>query len=225
MEDLPMDDGTNPAKPDQPFEYFASFTSSDAAADHQPEESEQSMDGSGPSTPTHDTDLFDESDDIRVVKPYDIEEPDDELQTSVPRVDLLCLPDRFERWQRDLTDRLNDMDYQPGGSNSNTFPSPSVRRRGQKRKPTNNTLGTQQDYPHFAQRHASAENPPEAHEPYPKRRRFSELPKWHAQDIDSFGAFREGNANESSGSETASIDLTGNDTMNDSHMADEMDID
>ncbi|KGO74580.1 hypothetical protein PITC_002250 [Penicillium italicum] len=223
MQDLPMDDGTSCAKPNQHFEYLSRFTSSDAAADHQPEESEQSMDDSGPSTPIHDTNLFEESEDLQVIKPYDIEEPDDELETSIPRVDLLCLPDRFERWQRDLTDHLNDMDSQPSGSSSNTFHL--VRRRGQKRKPVYNTLATHQGYSHFAQRHASADNQPEAHEPRSKRRRLSELQKWIAQDIDSFVAFREGNVNESSGSETASIDLTGNDIMNDSPMADEMDID
>ncbi|CAI7628966.1 unnamed protein product [Penicillium viridicatum] len=211
MEDFRMNDGTTPANPTRPFEYFARFTSP-AAADHQPEESERSMDDSGPSTPTHDIDPLEDSDDIRVIKPYDIEEPDDELETSVPRVDLLCLPDRLERWQRDLTDYLNDLDYQPGGFNSNTIPL--VRKRGQKRKSARNTLATQHGDPHFAQRHTSPET----------QRRFSELPKWHSQDIDSFGAFRECNVNESSGSETASIDL-GNDTMEDSPMADEMDID
>ncbi|CAG8909968.1 unnamed protein product [Penicillium egyptiacum] len=223
MEDLPMDD-TGPAKPDQPFEYFTGFPSFDAAADPQPEESELSMDGSGPSTPTHETDPFEESDETRVIKPYDIEEPDDELETSVPRVDLLRLPDRFERWQRELTDYLNGLEYERVGFDSNAIPL--VRKRGQKRKPANNALATQQCYPHFAQGHASAETLPEVHENSPKRRRFSELPKWHAQDIDSFGTFRETNANESSGSETASIDLGGgNDAMNNSPMGDGMDID
>ncbi|KAJ5801028.1 uncharacterized protein N7518_003096 [Penicillium psychrosexuale] len=221
MEDLPMND-TSPDKLKEPIEYFADLTS-DAAADHQPKEREQSMDDSGPSTPAHDMDPLEDSDEIRVIKPYDIEEPDDELETSLPRVDRLCLPDRFERWQRDLTDYLNDMGYEPDGSNSNTIPS--ARKRGQKRKPAHNTLATQQCYPFFAQGHASAETQPEVHEHRPKRQRFSEIPKWHAQDIDSFGAFREANENESSGSETASIDLNGNDPMNNWPIADEMDID
>ena len=221
MEDLPMDDGTTSANQNRPFENFAEFTSP-AAADHQPEESEHSMDGSGHSTPTHDIHPFEDSDDIRVIKPYDIEEPDDELEISVPRVDLLCLPDRLERWQRDLTDYLNDLDYQPGGFNSNTIPL--VRKRGQKRKPARNTLATQHGDPPFSQRHTSPETQYEPHDHRPKKRRFSEFQKWHSQDIDSFGTFREDNANESSGSETASIDL-GNDIMDDSPMADEMDID
>lgn len=222
MKDLPMDD-TGHASPNQPFDYFTGLTSFDAAGDQKPEKSEHSMDGSGPSTPTHDMDSFENSDDVRVIKPYDIEEPDDELETSVPRGDLLCLPDRFELWQRDLTDYLNDLDYQRVGFNSSTIPS--VRTKGQKRKPAHNTLTAQQSYPQFPQGHASAEAHPEVHGYRPKRRRFSELPKWYAQDIHSFGAFREPNANESSGSETASIDLGGNDAMNNSPMADEMDID
>jgi hypothetical protein len=215
-----MDDRTSPANQNRPFKYFAEFPS--ATADQQPEESEQSMNGSGPSTPTHNMNTFEDSDDIRVIKPYDIEEPDDELETSLPRVDLLCLPDPLEQWQRDLTDYLNDLDSQPGEFNSNTIPL--VRKRGQKRKPARNTLATQHGDPNFAPRHTSPETQPDVHNHRPKRRRFSELPKWDSQDIDSFGAYRESNANESSGSETASIDL-GNDTMDDSPMADEMDID
>ncbi|CAP85725.1 Pc20g03960 [Penicillium rubens Wisconsin 54-1255] len=222
MGNVPMDD-TGPAKPDQPFEYFTGFTSSDAAADHQPEDTEQSMNGSGPSTPTQDTDPFEESDNIRTIKPYDIEEPDDDLETSVPRVDILCLPDPFEQWQRELTDSLNGLDYEHVGFDSNAMPL--VRKRGKKRKPTHNALATQQCYPHLAQEHALAGTQPEEHGHSPKRRKFSEL-QWHAQDIDSFGTFREANANESSGSETASIDLGGGiDGTNNSPMTDEMDID
>ncbi|CAI7577330.1 unnamed protein product [Penicillium glandicola] len=201
MEDLPMND-TGHFKSNQTFEYFTKFTSFDATADHQPEESEHSMDGSGPSTPTRDTAPFEYSDDIRVIKPYDIEEPDDELESSVPREDLLCLPDRFEGWQRDLTDYLDELGHQPVGSNSNAIPS--MQMRGQKRKPTRNTFATQQCSPHFRRRRASAETQPKVH---------------------SFGGFREVNANESSSSEAASIDMNGDDTMHDSAMGDEMDID
>ncbi|KAJ5472879.1 hypothetical protein N7530_006880 [Penicillium desertorum] len=215
MGDVLMDD-TGPAKPDQPFEYFTGFTSSDAAADPQLEDTEQSMNGSGPSTPTQDTNPFEESDKIRIIKPYDIEEPDDDLETSVPRVDLLCLPDPFEQWQRELTDYLNGLDYEHVGFDSNAMPL--ARKRGKKRKPAHNALATQQG-------HASAGTQPEVNGHSPKRRKFSEL-QWHAQDIDSFGTFREANANESSGSETASTDLCGgNDGTNNSPMADEMDID
>ncbi|CAG7961042.1 unnamed protein product [Penicillium nalgiovense] len=222
MGDVPMDD-TGSAKPDQPFEYFTGFTF-DAAADPQPEETELSMDGSGPPTPTQDTDPFEESDEVQIIKPYDIEEPDDDLETSVPRVDLLCLPDPFEGWQRELTDYLNGLDYEHVGSDSNAMPL--VRKRGKKRKPANNALATQQCQPYLTQGHASAETQPEVNGHSPKRRKFSELSKWHAQDIDTFGTFREANANESSGSETASIDLCGgNDGTNNSPMADEMDID
>jgi hypothetical protein len=100
-----------------------------------------------------------------------------------------------------------------------------VRKRGKKRKPTHNALATQQCYSHLAQEHALAGTQPEEHGHSPKRRKFSEL-QWHAQDIDSFGTFREANANESSGSETASIDLGGGiDGTNNSPMTDEMDID
>jgi hypothetical protein len=222
MGDVLMDD-TGPAKPDQPFEYFTGFTSSDAAADPQPEDTEQSMNGSGPSTPTQDTNPFEESDKIRIIKPYDIEEPDDDLETSVPRVDLLCLPDPFEQWQRELTDYLNGLDYEHVGFDSNAMPL--APKRGKKRKPAHNALATQQYDPHLAQGHASAGTQPEVNGHSPKRRKFSEL-QWHAQDIDSFGTFREANANESSGSETASTDLCGgNDGTNNSPMADEMDID
>jgi hypothetical protein len=223
MEDLPMDD-TGPARTDQPFEFFAGFTSFSAAADPQPEESDQSTDDSGPSTPTHDTALLEDSDDeIRVIKPYDIEEPDHELEAPVPRVDQLCLPDRFERWQRDLTDYLDDLDDQPVEFNGNTMRS--MRKRGRKRKPPNNTPATQPSNPPFKQRYASAETQPQVNDHIPKRRRVSEPPQWNPSNMDSFGAFRETNANESSSSETQSVDLNHRETMNNSPMADEMDID
>ncbi|KAJ5970744.1 uncharacterized protein N7479_000662 [Penicillium vulpinum] len=224
MEDLPMDD-TGPAERNQPFEYFTEFTSFDAAADPQPEENEQSMDDSGPSTPTHDTAKFDDSDDdnVQVIKPYAIEEPHDELEPSVPRIDLLRLPDRFERWQRDLTDYLNDLDDYPVVSNGNT--TRSMRKRGRKRKPAQNTPATEQSNPFLKQRYASAEIQSQVYDHHPKRRRVSEPPQWHPTNTDSFGTFREPNANESSSSETQSIDMSGNDTIDNSPMPDAMDID
>ncbi|KAJ5154483.1 uncharacterized protein N7500_009922 [Penicillium coprophilum] len=225
MEDLLMDDSpTKPQQPHQPFQYSTGFTSFDGAADPQPEESEQSTDDSGPLTPTQDTDPFDDSDDdVQVIKPYDIEEPDDELESSLQRVDRLCLPDRFERWQRDLTDYLDDLDDQPVGFNSNT--TRSMRKRGQKRKPTHNTTALQQGNPPLKQRYASAETQPQVHDHQPKRRRVSEPPQLYPSSTDSFGGFREANTNDSSSSETQSMDLSGNETMNDSPMADEMDLD
>ncbi|KAJ5372512.1 hypothetical protein N7517_004518 [Penicillium concentricum] len=229
MEDLPMDDSpAQPHQPHQPFDFSTGFTGFHAA-DPQPEETEHSTDDSGPSTPTQNTHPFDNSDDdIRVIKPYDIEEPDDELESSVQRVNRLCLPDRFERWQRDLTDYLDDMDDQPVGFNRNKIRS--MRKRGQKRKPTHNTPATQQCNPPFKQRYASAEIQPQVDEHLPKRRRVSEPPQLYPSSMDSFGDFREPNANESSSSETQSMDLSGNETMgnetmNNSPMEDEMDLD
>ncbi|KAJ5816476.1 hypothetical protein N7447_008709 [Penicillium robsamsonii] len=203
MEDLPMDDSpAKPHQPHQPFDY-SGFTSFDTA-DPQLGEIEHSTDDSGPSTPTQDTHPFDDSNDnIRVIKPYDIEEPDDELESSVQKVDRLCLPDRFERWQRDLTDYLDDMDDQPVGSNRNAIRP--MRKRGQKRKPAYSTLATQQYNPPFKQRYASAETQPQVDEHPPK----------------SEGA----NKSSSSDSETQSMDLSGNETGNNSPMADEMDLD
>ncbi|KAJ5520209.1 hypothetical protein N7463_000662 [Penicillium fimorum] len=223
MEDLPMDDTpSKPHQPHQPFDY-SRFTSFDATDPHLGE-SEHSTDDSAPSTPAQDRHPFDDSiDNIRVLKPYDIEEPDDELESSVQRVERLCLPDRFERWQRDLTDYLDDMDDQPAGSNRNSIRS--IRKRGQKRKPAYNTPATQQCNLPFKQRYASAETQPQVDEHPPKRRRVSEPPQLHPSSMDSFGDFREPSANESSGSETQSMDLSDNETGNNSPIADEMDLD
>lgn len=218
-------DGTRPTcsgKSDLPFDYFAGSASVDAA-DSGTEESEQSMDDSGASTPTHGTDLLEDGDYNRVVKPYAIEEPDDEPVYTMPRPDVLCLPDQFERWQRDLEEYMNKLNYQ---SNEATFNSiPSMRKRGQKRKPAHSTAACHYCYPHSKQRHALGKARPEVCDHCAKRRRFSKQPDGDSNPQDLFEDFRDAIASDSSSSETRSSDLSDTDAMNDLPMVDEMEID
>ncbi|KAJ5780556.1 hypothetical protein N7457_005716 [Penicillium paradoxum] len=215
MEGLQMNDTNSSGSNESylPLEYFIGPTSFHA------DESEQSVDDSGASTPVHDSQSVEEDDQIRVIKPYAIEEPDDEPECIMPWPDVPCLPDPFERWQRDLVDYMNDLNYQPDGHNPNGIPA--VRKRGQKRKPSLATGATQ----HLKQRHALAESHAQAREHCTKRQKFGKQMHEYSQGMDPFEGFREAKVNESSSSETQSVDLSGIDTVDNSPMVDEMDID
>lgn len=218
-------DGTRPtcsSKSDLPFDYFAESASVDAA-DPRTEESEQSMDDSGASTPTHDTDFFENGDYIRVIKPYAIEEPDDEPTYTMPRPDVLCLPDQFERWQRDLEEYMNKLNPQSNEAGFN--PISSMRKRGQKRKPAHTTGACHYCYPHSKQRHVLGKVQPGVCDHCTKRRRVSKQLDKDPNPQDSFEDFRDANSNDSSSSETRSSDLSDTDAINDSPVVDEMDID
>jgi hypothetical protein len=193
------------------------------------DESGHSVNDSGPSTPTNDIDSFEgngnhHTDDSQVIRPYAIEEPDDEPDATLPRHDLPCLPDHFERWQRDLREYMNRLNVQP--VNSNIIKQPTMGKRGQKRKPVSTVSSTHCPCgSHSFRRRASLAEPQrQVHDHNRKRRRGYSEESWHHHDTDSFHAFREPETNESSSSEAQSPDLSGAETMNDS-AADEMDID
>lgn len=173
------------------------------------DESELSLDDSGPSTPTHDCDAVDDG--VRIIKPYAIEEPDHEPE--IPQRDLPRLPDRFERWQRDLTAYMNDLNYEADGQHA---ASTLTRKQGQKRK-----LGhTARQDGNFERRKSSESQ--QMHEHCSKKRRSDSLE--NSPVTDSFHAFREPIVDESSCSDTRSTECSGIDTTPTSP-GDEMDID
>jgi hypothetical protein len=193
------------------------------------DESGRSVNDSGPSTPTHDIDLFEgnenhDSDDSQVIRPYAIEEPDDEPDVTLPRHDLRCLPDYFERWQRDLREYMNGLNLQP--DNSNMTKQLTMGKRGQKRKPVSTASSTHSHCGShsFRRRSTLAEPQRQVHDENRKRRRGYSGESWDHHDTSSFHAFREPKTNESSSSEAQTPDLSGTETMDDS-AADEMDID
>jgi hypothetical protein len=193
------------------------------------DESGHSVNDSGPSTPTNDIDSFEGnishgSDDSRVIRPYAIEEPDDAPEATLPRHDLPCLPDLFERWQRDLRDYMNGLNVQP--DNSNTVKQPTMRKRGQKRKPASTARSTHLycDPNSSRRRTSSVEPQQQIHDHSRKKRRGDSEGSRSHHHTDSFRKFREPKMTESSSSEAQTPDLSSAETLNDS-AADEMDID
>ncbi|CAG8085039.1 unnamed protein product [Penicillium olsonii] len=175
------------------------------------DDSELSLDDSGPETPIHDLDSLGD-DGVRIIKPYAVEEPDDE--PDIPHRDLPRLPDRFERWQRDLSEYMDDLNYEADGPH---LASSSPRKQGQKRKLAH--TGKQDG---DGDRRRSVDTQP-VHERRSKKQRSDSLEK--SPVTDSFNAFREPNGDESSWSDTRSTECSGLDTTGNSPESDEMDID
>lgn len=204
MEDLPTD--KHPCIFKEPDDVGPSLFST--TSELPPEDSELSVDESGPSTPTHSLESFD--DEVRIIKPYAIEEPDnDECDTT--RRDLPPFPDRFEQWQRDLSDYMHNLNYQPDGQHAT---SPKIRKKGQKRKVA-----------HTPKQHSGNIQPLQktqpSHEQHCAKKRRSK-PSGGTSVTNPFRAFREAKTDESSCSEAPS---SGIETTNNSPLADEMDID
>lgn len=176
------------------------------------DESELSLDDSGPLTPAHDLDLSNGHEGARIIKPYAIEEPEDDDESETPTRNLLRLPDQFERWQRDLSEYMNDLNYEADGQ----YAAPqAARKQGHKRK---FTYAARQNRNSFGPN--SPDTRPVNEESSKKRRSNANSPI-----TDSFHAFRESNADESSCSEPRSADCSGIDTENNSPGVDYMDID
>ncbi|KAJ5594183.1 uncharacterized protein N7459_000391 [Penicillium hispanicum] len=192
--------------------------------------SEHSVNDSGPPTPTHrDASCqFPKTAAAEVFYPYAVEEPDDEPDSSIRRLDLLSLPDSLERWQRDLVDRMDELGC---NSDASTGARPSTSEsRGRKRKSANAAGGVPR---HASPRHQSksktrqSEPPSSAPGLGPKRRRRRvRQPGDSAKTGPPFSLhdFREVQTNESSGSDRQSTDSSGADTGNEP-MADSMDLD
>jgi hypothetical protein len=227
MEDIPIADTDpfiskgNVNLPSGKFAGYARFVPVDTAAVPTTEESEPSVDDSGPSTPTLDHDSLEENDGNPVIQPYAIEEAEDESESYTSRLDLPCLPDQFERWQRDLSDCMNDLNYQADVQHH--APGSPIRKRGRKRKSAHVAASRKHSCPSF-ERKLSSETQHSAHGEGTKRRRCNTMPEQFSS-ASSFDAFREANANESSSSETRSTDCSGIETLNNSPRADPMDID
>ncbi|CAG8373958.1 unnamed protein product [Penicillium salamii] len=174
------------------------------------DESELSVDDSGPSTPAQDLDSLGD-DGVRIIRPYAVEEPEDEPDT--PRRNLLRLPDRFERWQRDLSEYMNDLNYEADGQHvASTVP----RKQGQKRKLAH-APRQEGDYHGRTSSYMQQEQ-----EQSSKKRRSDSLDD--SPVTSSFHAFRDVNVDESSCSDARSTECSGIDTTANSP-GDEMDID
>lgn len=159
-----------------------------------------------------------------VITPYAIEEPDDD--DSAVQLEWPCLPDNFERWQRDLVDYMHRLDYDPSPE------APPKQARGQKRK-SGISAGIGHHHPlqssspcpttrsDTAQSMASGLGPK-------RRRRRRKLPPEDAKaarSACSLNHFRERQSSGSSSSEMRSTDTSSAETMNESATADAMDID
>ncbi|KAF3390469.1 hypothetical protein F1880_009064 [Penicillium rolfsii] len=117
---------------------FSAYSPSYNATATVTDSSSHSVNDSRPFTHTHENraENMSYTAEIEPLRPYAIEEPDEELDYDPepfvqPRHALPCLPDCFERWQRELIDRIDDMeDKSVSGSSSKLSPS---QKRGQKR--------------------------------------------------------------------------------------------
>ena len=193
----------------------------------------QSLNGSGPSTPTHEgissapkvADIEDAANEI--FQPYDIEEPDDEPESITTRTELPCLPDSFERWQRDLTEWMDSIghpsDIKP------TVKLPPSHGRGQKRKsPIFSGSGHVKSSP---SRTISKSMVDEQRMPVPglspkRRRKRNKLSDDAAKTrTASLYEFRETGSTDSSSSDLHSTDEYSTDVPNEPILTDEMDID
>ncbi|KAJ5864782.1 uncharacterized protein N7529_006698 [Penicillium soppii] len=224
MEDLPMTD-THPfihkSNPSVSSGNFGGFAPFGATARSPTEESEQSVNDSGPSTPIHDLESRDNNDEKRIIKPYAVEEPEDEPESYTPSLDVLRLPDRFERWQRDLSDYIKDLKYQADGQKLDSVSI--VRKKGLKRKSADTAALGQHCSPPFERNVFSERH--QACSQSTKRRRCNIPSQEQSYSGELFDTFREAKGNESSSSETQSTDFSGVNTLDNSPMADEMDID
>jgi hypothetical protein len=195
--------------------------------------SSHSVNDSEPSTPTHENipENMSYTAEIKPLQPYAIEEPDDEPGDDPEplvqrRPALPCLPDCFERWQRELIDRIDDMDDNSvTGSSAKLSTSP---KKGQKRKLMGAVgAGDVHMGSHRSKSKAKVDDP-ELHinglspKRCRRRSRISENNARHPHSV-SLHDFRETRVNESSSSDFQSS--SSNDTANESAVIDEMDID
>lgn len=227
MEDIPSFKQLKPTEPHS----CPLCSSADSTASVPTDSSSHSVNDSRPSTPTLENlpETMSETVGIKVLRPYEIEEPDDpEPEPPVQRrLGLPCLPDYFEIWQRELADRIEDMDDQEvTSSRAKLLP---ITKRGRKRKPIG-AAGAGDYSPtgsHKFKHTAKLDDPAlSGCGPSPKRvRRRGNLPEEMAKSpaTVSLHDFRDTRASESSSSDLPSS--SGADTADETALADEMDID
>lgn len=206
-------------------------SSADSTASVSTDSSSHSVNNSKPSTPTleNQPETMSETVGLKVLQPYEIEEPDDpEPEPPVPqRPGLPCLPDYFEIWQRELADRIEDMDNQEVTSSSAKLLP--FAKRDRKRKPIG-AAGACDYSPagsHKSKATAKLDDPAlSGCGPSPKRlRRRGHQPEVLAKSpaTVSLHVFRDSRDKESSSSDLPSS--SGADTADETALADEMDID
>ncbi|CAL5866240.1 uncharacterized protein PFLUO_LOCUS447 [Penicillium psychrofluorescens] len=182
-----------------------------------------SLNGSGPPTPLHTTSNATNS---ITVKPYAIEEPDDD-PAPVAQRELPCLPDHFERWQRELADYMNSLDSATDSAtdSSHAWTHPSSPKRGKKRKPTGTGhLNPLSCHP-LGSRSRSQEAQSTGFCPKKRRRRSKHAKEDRPLSLHDFREAREAQSSTSSSSDLRSTDMSNTETTNDTPMNDEMDID
>lgn len=188
-----------------------------------------SLNGSNPSTPmaADDFDMAPDMPTIKVHHPYDIEEPDDESDPAVQRLELPSLPDHFEGWQRELIEYMKGLDNNP--SKQIIYRPLTAPKRGQKRK-SSSMPGAGYHSSHYP---CSTFKTGQGEEPLPvpglrskRRRRRSKVTddSMKATQTVSLHDFRDDADNWSSSSDPWSTDSSA-EAMQESAMADDMDID
>lgn len=226
MEGTASSDQPKPADPHSCSPCSPTNNKADVATDS----SSHSVNDSGPSTPTIENlpETMSGTAGVKVLRPYEIEEPDDDPAPPVQRrLGLPCLPDYFEIWQRELADRIDDLDNQVETSPRTKLSS--IPKGGRKRKPIG-AAGAGDYSPtgsHRSKSKAKLDDPalPGCDLNPKRRRRRSKL----TEEMDkgphtvSLHDFREAGANESSSSDLQSSSSV--DTTDDTALADEMDID
>lgn len=192
--------------------------------------SSHSVNDLGPSTPTHEIlpeDMLDTTS-FEPLRPYAIEEPDDEPEPPMQRrLGLPCLPDCFERWQRELVDSIDDMEDK--AATSPRASGKPIPKRGLKRKPIG-AVGANHSQPGSLKAKSKAKLDDDAlptcgFNAKRRRRRSKGLDDTTSNSaFVSLHEFRDTRANESSSSELQSSSSS-LDAANKSVLADEMDID
>ena len=168
---------------------------------------------------------------VKIYRPYDIEEPDDDTIPGIQGLEIPSLPDYFERWQRDFVDDIDGTQSDPSDYATRQLRVDPT--RGQKRKPTN-SAGLERGSASQWQCSRPGTRPRDeavsgqyrpAHK---RRRRRSRLgnDSVKAAPVQSLYEFRDTQLNESSSSDYWSTETDGSaDSMQDSAITDDMDID
>lgn len=237
-ENVPMD-GSDASKPlhgtdessqqrSQPPHSMAAGLAVNAPTDA----SGQDLNNSGPSISNHENASSKTADtaeaNFNTYRPYAVEEPDDEPDSSMPERKLPCLPDYFERWQRELVDSMDDLDRCDRNPGVKVSP---LQKRGQKRKPASFvSSGNPHSFQSYQSKSSTRSDEASLSGPglSPKRRRrrsktLGDAPK--SGRTVSLHDFREARFNGSSSSDLPSTNASSADTINESAFVDEMDID
>ena len=172
--------------------------------------------------------------DIEVVKPYAIEEPDDEPTNPSSGHIVTSLPDNFERWHIDLIGSMEDLGCETESHGTDST-SQSGQQRGKKRKPATTTSGASHNAPPSSMREAKqGANDPQYEGPgLSRKRRRKPRPLREGMSLDRESPSSLSNSTDSYRSASSSVPLsregsgdgteTGN--VNSTPDVDKMDVD